>query len=73
MQNKFYITVVFNGEIINYAKDSEPKVGDKFIHNGKELEVTKISQTLQFVDQLRNAMNYTCIAKEVVTHNPLFV
>lgn len=52
MQTKFYITVVFNGEIINYAKDSEPKVGDKFIHNGKELEVTKIYQTLQFVDLL---------------------
>lgn len=71
MQTKFYITVVFNGEIINYAKDSEPKVGDKFIHNGKELEVTKIYQTLQFVDLLRNAMYYTCIAKEVVSHNPL--
>ena len=71
MQTNFYITVVFNGEIINYAKNSEPKVGDKFIHNGKDLEITKIYQTLQFVDLPRNAMYYTCIAKEVVSHNPL--
>jgi hypothetical protein len=71
MQTNFYITVAFNGEIINYTTHSEPKVGDKFFHNGKELEVTKISQTLQFVDLLRNAMYYTCIAKEVVSNNPL--
>ena len=71
MQTNFYITVAFNGEIINYAKDSEPKIGDKFIHNGKDLEITKIYQTLQFADLLRNAMYYTCIAKEVVSNNPL--
>lgn len=71
MQTIFYITATFNGEIINYSTHSEPKVGDKFIHNGKELEVTKIYQTLQFVDLLRNAMYYTCIAKEVVSKNPL--
>ena len=71
MQNKFYIAVTFNGEIINYTSKCEPKVGDKFFHNGKELEVTKISQTLQFADPLTNAMYYTCIAKEVVSNNPL--
>ena len=71
MQTNFYITVAFNGEIINYTTKCEPKVGDRFFHNGKELEVTKISQTLQFVDLLRNAMYYTCIAKEIVSNNPL--
>jgi hypothetical protein len=71
MQNKFYIAVTFNGEIINYTTKFEPHIGDKFFHNGKELEVTNISQTIQFADPLTNAMYYTCIAKEVVSNNPL--